>query len=1004
MKTQISRDSYHKDKRYSGIYQQQGRMLTDADWNELVDLLKGHMAEALMDVIGDGAPRTGAVTITDDRRIKPGDLYVDGVRAEVPGHTPFEANNQPDFPGFQVLPAAGPYVVYADVWQRSVTCLEDSELRDAGLHGADTCTRTQTMLQVKWCSETTDPEADIPQKGNALLYLDLHTSMESNDPCDPCAGLVAAGEGRVGNYLFRVEVHEVNGSADNPDKIVLKWSGENGSEQFEGKTENKMPPGFISGKHVYEFFNLTSEKQLGVHLAAGFTPARGILAESYEIPEGDSEPKEFVRRWDGYCVIERSASTWSLKNGRDKGVELSTTVAPTAPGYVSLGPGLRANLEALLLSLDLTGRTFVAGDYWLAPVREEMHGPGSVILGGIEPQGSVHHYLRLARVDSGGAVQRFLNDADRRRHSFPPLTDIRAHDVGYETDCDSGLFDASQDNVKKALDRLCELAAEHIFYQADCADGLFKNFDGTVKQALDRICEIQAQHVGFNKPCDTSLYQGKTVATVHDALALLCEIQADQVFYQSNPECALLNEPGIHTVQEAIDKLCQLGQGGGCAFTVGAGGQYETLEEAFAALQETRDICFCLLPGNHEIDNDLLVTGKNSIKITGCATGSGIQQSSQQFLLSANQILMRDIVFNVSNEVGRVILEGNEVTAEGCTFVRTVGQEGTGPLVSVGPGAGVADLRWRNNRLVAWWVEAIPQSAGEYLMPASDVPIPEASRRHLQKLAKTNPYIDKHAFAEVVESVVQDIKALSSSHRAAWSNKRPAAKIRALSSGPRGAIEKFYASIKRAQITTKTIRENVEAVIKTFYVFHYTEALALEGGVGGLVEDNIINGYVALHYGGKYRSLNWGRTNEEQQANKQNWADQNQYIVVDPVHLSLRGNDFYTVRSNAYSIMQVIEPIINTGQWPNELPEEGYKTINVAENVFRSNGSSFVCESIVMNGNHFPGAITGSTIAAFVLGYAGVFMGNVAPTQDAVIEKILKSGRAREAANLLEIV
>ncbi len=1004
MKTQISRNSYHKSRRYSGVYQQQGRMLTDADWNELVNVLKEQMAQALVDVVGDGNPRTGAVTITGDRQIQPGDLYVDGVRAEVPGHASFEASEQPDFPGFQTLPATGPYVVYADVWERSVTSLEDFELRDAGLHGADTCTRTQTMLQVKWCSDATDPEADIPQKGNALLYLDLHTSMDAGDPCDPCAGLVAAGEGRVGNYLFRVEVHEAKGSPDNPDEIVLKWSSENGAEQFEAKAEDEMPPGFVSGKYVYEFFDQTSEKHLGVHLATGFAPSTGVLKESYEIPEGASEPKEFVRRWDGYCTLERSGSNWSLKDGRDKGVELSTMVAPTAPGYVFLGPGLRTNLESLLLYLDLTGKTFVAGDYWLAPVREKMHGPGSEIVSGVEPQGIIHHYLQLAQVKSDGTVEQFLDDADRRRHSFPPLTDIRANDVGYETECDSGLFDASHDNVKKALDRLCELAAEHIAYQADCADGIFKDFVGTVKQALDQICEIQAQHVGFTKPCNTSLYQGQTVSTVQDALTMLCDIRADHVSFTAKPECTLLNQPGINTVQDAVDTLCLRPSGEGCAVTVGAGGQYETLQEAFTALQESRDICLCLLLGSHEINGDLLVTDKNSIKITGCGTGSIIQQSSQQFLLSANQILMRDIGLSISNDVGRVILEGNEVTAEGCTFIRTVGQEGTGPLVSVGQGAGVTKLRWRNNRLVAWWVEAIPQRAEEYLVPAAGVPIPENTRQHLQKLAKMNPYVDKHAFAKALESVVEDIKGLSRSHRTAWFKERPAVKIRGLTPGPKAAIENFYSDIKRVKVTTKTILESIEAAIKTFYVFHYTDALALGRGVGGWVEDNVIDGYLALHYGGKYRPLNWGKTNKEQQHNKQNWADQNQYIFTDPVTLTLRGNDFYAVYSNGYSIMQIIESIINTGESPHELQEEGYKSINVTENVFRANGSSFVCESIVVNGNHFPNTITESSIAAFVLGYAGVFMGNVAPNPDVVIEKILKSGWTREAANLLEIV
>ena len=46
MSTQISRDSYRPGQRYSGVYQQQGRMLVDADLNEFVDVLKARLAQA----------------------------------------------------------------------------------------------------------------------------------------------------------------------------------------------------------------------------------------------------------------------------------------------------------------------------------------------------------------------------------------------------------------------------------------------------------------------------------------------------------------------------------------------------------------------------------------------------------------------------------------------------------------------------------------------------------------------------------------------------------------------------------------------------------------------------------------------------------------------------------------------------------------------------------------------------------------------------------------------
>ncbi|SEM06003.1 hypothetical protein SAMN04489760_103121 [Syntrophus gentianae] len=659
MKTQISRDSFQPDKRYSGIHQQQGRMITDADWNELVSICREQLTRALVDVVGNGSPRSGAVSIKDDRTIQPGDLYVDGIRAEFPGKIPIAASGQPDLPGYPAFPATGSYLVYADVWDRAVISLEDGELRDPGLHGADTCTRTQTMLQVKTCPETVDPETEIPRKGNATLSLALHTNLESGDPCDPCAGLISAGKGRVGSYLFRLEVHAVEGEAANPTRLILKWSSENGAEQYETLTVENMPPGFVTSKYVYEFHDLTTEKHLGLFLGTDFTPTRGVIKTAYEIPV--SPPKDFVRRWDGFCVLTCSGAVWSLETGVDRGIALTTEGSSTAPGHVTLGSSVQINLEALQLSLDLAGKTFLPGDFWLAPVREAILDPGDEVLTDADPQGIVHHYLRLALVKDG-AVSPFKDDADKRRHRFPPLTDLSAHDVGYQTTCASGLFDATHDNVEKALNRLCQLAAEHVAYTATCAKGLYAGFSGTVKQALDMICEIQASHIGFTKPCNTSIYQGSTIATVEDALKLLCnvtagqigfakpcntsiyqgkavdtvddvlkllcDIQAGQISYSPGGSCTFLNQPGIDTVQEALDALCARPAGGGCRITVGPeGGLFATLEEALEILlekEERRDVCLCLLPGDHEFTGRLIEPKYEGVNLclTGCGRGT----------------------------------------------------------------------------------------------------------------------------------------------------------------------------------------------------------------------------------------------------------------------------------------------------------------------------------------------------------------------------------------------
>jgi hypothetical protein len=615
MKTQISKRTVDAEKRYSGVYQQQGRMLTDADWNNLVDILKGQLADALQDVVGNGSPRSGALAVSNDRRIQPGDLYIDGLRAVLPGTLPFAASLQPDFPLSGDLPATGPYQVYADVWERSLTALEDPGLRDAGLNGADTCTRTQTMLQVKTCAGGINPETDIPKRGNAALSLDLHDNLEASDPCDPCAGLVGAGEGRVGNYLFRLEVHAVTGSAANPTGLTLKWSSENGAEQYAAQGEALMPPGFVNSRFLFEFYDLTTEKHPGVHLAPGFTPRSGILKTSYDLPDGASDPKDFVRRWDGYCKLSRSGSTWALVGGWDKGVDLSTGIPAAQPGHVSLGPGLTVNLEAFQMNLELGGKIFIAGDYWLAPVREAVHSAGSPVCSGALPAGIDHHYLRLAAVAADGTVDRYQDDADRRRHTFPPLTDLHAHDVDYQT---------------------------------SCTKGLYLNFEGSVKDALDKICSIEAKDVGFPKPCNTSIYEGQAVATVEDALKLLCDVQACHVSYTAGSGCTFLDQPDIETVQDALDALCQRPTGGGCKVTVGKDGQFPTIEEAVKTLagQGIFDICICLLRGD---DHPLGRIEKEkdfpylNLSVTGCGPGTRLRPTESAGFMAIDNLRLEHL-------------------------------------------------------------------------------------------------------------------------------------------------------------------------------------------------------------------------------------------------------------------------------------------------------------------------------------------------------------------------
>jgi hypothetical protein len=86
----ISRRTFDREKRYAGVFAQQGRVLSDADVNEQVDIGQYRTETEAIDVIGAcGAPKLAAGFKLDllagglDLSISPGRLYVDGLLCEL---------------------------------------------------------------------------------------------------------------------------------------------------------------------------------------------------------------------------------------------------------------------------------------------------------------------------------------------------------------------------------------------------------------------------------------------------------------------------------------------------------------------------------------------------------------------------------------------------------------------------------------------------------------------------------------------------------------------------------------------------------------------------------------------------------------------------------------------------------------------------------------------------------------------------------------------------------
>jgi hypothetical protein len=163
-----------REKNYKKVLLQQGRVLTDADWNEQVDIQDSYETTALKDIIGkNGIPleEKDSFKITPTKggntfAIGKGRMYVDGKLIEnfrKVGNYTFSSGEE-KLVGQPYLPTTvtkkgqptsdaipkepGMYLAYLKVFDRPVTYLEDPDIQESALGDSDTSLRVQTVWQV----------------------------------------------------------------------------------------------------------------------------------------------------------------------------------------------------------------------------------------------------------------------------------------------------------------------------------------------------------------------------------------------------------------------------------------------------------------------------------------------------------------------------------------------------------------------------------------------------------------------------------------------------------------------------------------------------------------------------------------------------------------------------------------------------------------------------------------------------------------------------------------
>ncbi len=466
-----SRKTFNREKNYSGVLMQQGRVQLDADWNEQWEIQQEIARVTTRDVIGSsGVPKKGggfAIGVTaggNDLTISPGRIYVDGLLFDLHKATGATYFNQPFYPApdgsfFNLgesppeSPASPPfaglkdgdYIVYLDAWQREINFHDDPHIHEVALGEADTTTRMQNVWQVKLL-QVTPPSAVNPDCKTSFTEWDKLTAKATGKlnaktitvpGQNPCQLPPSSGYRRLENQLYRVEVQKGGPLAS----ATFKWSRDNASvETVIQNIDNSIITvadlgkdkelGFALGQWV-EIVDDESSLQSSPNPLVNIQlidPGELQVTVNTSVAQYSGKPGLKLRRWD--------QATSATANGLDM----------SGGGWIELEDGIQVNFSA---------GTYNAGDYWLIPARTATGDiewpPYSSPGASPEPQhpvGTHHHYCRLAliQVQNGTVI---INDC---RKPFPALTELTASDIQFDdTVCNL----SGADNVQEAIDLLC---------------------------------------------------------------------------------------------------------------------------------------------------------------------------------------------------------------------------------------------------------------------------------------------------------------------------------------------------------------------------------------------------------------------------------------------------------------------------------------------------------------------------------------------------------------------
>ena len=502
----ISRINFDARKHYASARMQQGRVLTDDDWNEAKRIAEHERMESNIDIIGpygtpddgfkiDNLKTTGGLV---DFEIKAGTVYLGGLKLDLDEKESFQLQKdwlQNKISGAKIPVLAGKEqydLVYLEAWQQAVSAVEDSSLFEVALGGPDTTTRLCNMRRVKIASNIgfcqcidawSQLKLDFEQKNKGSINKNFERIANTNLkvtfantglPEDLCTPSAAGGYLGAENQAIRVQI---------VDDTHFTWGFDNASPYYrvalaaDGTTvtmltEPKDQYHWPLTNQIVEILPWSAilpngEKiaEMQGHLSkvnASYNPDTAVFTIQTALPTGFGQ--EWKTRADKGDLDNQTPPEYFYMRVWNRGSDLTSAAA------IPFASGTAVALGNTGLEVTFSGTDRQPNDYWVIAARPET--PNRVVPWeletGLKAHGVRRYFAPLAvikwKADAQGNVQgEIFHDC---RKKFHPLTEQECcctFTVG-----DGKTSHGDFDNIQEAIDNLptnggkiCVLPGEH---------------------------------------------------------------------------------------------------------------------------------------------------------------------------------------------------------------------------------------------------------------------------------------------------------------------------------------------------------------------------------------------------------------------------------------------------------------------------------------------------------------------------------------------------------------